>query len=80
MPLVDTLNFNGKGENIQNMPKKIGNCRSRNLLMGFGFFLAQIDPIELKLFSLNQASRDTSLEYQQAQLGVPHSEIQVELE
>ena len=29
------------------------------------FFSAHIDPIELKPFSLNQASRDTSLEYQQ---------------
>jgi len=29
------------------------------------FFSAHIDPIELKPFLMNQASRDTSLEYQQ---------------
>ena len=32
------------------------------------FFSAQDDPIELKAFPLNQASRVTSLEYQQGAL------------
>ena len=69
--------FNGKGlssigsscaEKTSKMCQNIGNCRNSKFSLVLDFFSAHIDPIELKPFSLNQASRDTSLEYQQGAL------------
>ena len=66
--------FNGKGlssigsscaEKTFKMCQNIGNHQNSQFSMFLGLFLACIDPFELKLFSLNQASWETSLEYRQ---------------
>ena len=49
-------------QNIGSFLKPVKRSKFQSFL---GFFSDHIDPIELKPFSLNQASRDTSIEYQQ---------------
>ena len=78
--LVGTLNFCLKMPDLSSIGSMCAEKKAKNhwkfavltsvrkwpiFLHILDVFSAQDDPIELKPFSLNQASRDTSLEYQQ---------------